>query len=98
MKLSEIKDLSDDNLYMMSGLVPLELDYILIEERTHGLHDPANLNARVKWVAGFREVVAPRCPKNKMGTAIVSDLDLLQASARERLLAFILWKHNHYKP
>jgi len=71
---------------------------VFAAENNYGLHNPANLDARVKWVACFREVVAPRCPKNKMGTAVISDLDLLQASARERLLAFILWKHNHYKP
>lgn len=100
MKLSEIKDLEIVDLLDLGEIPgPFEsIDTTLIAERRCGLHNPANLDARVKWVAGFREVVAPRCPKNKMGTAVISDLDLLQASARERLLAFILWKHNHYKP
>lgn len=98
LKLSALVDLRDDELYRISGFVPLELDYVVIEEKQHRLHDPANLDARVKWVAYFREVVALRCPKNAVGTAIVSDLDLLQASARERVITFILWKSNHYTP
>ena len=98
MKLSEIQDLSDDELSRFLGSLSFDFELILFDEREHGLHDPANLDARVKWVACLREVVAPRCPKNKMGTPIISDINLLQASARERLLAFILWKHNHYKP
>jgi hypothetical protein len=98
MKLAEIQDLSDQELYELAAFIPLKFDDILGAEIYHGLHDPANLDARVKWVACLREAVAPRCPKNKMGTAIISDINLLQATARERLLAFILWKHNHYKP
>ena len=104
MKFSEIKDLDTQRLFNLAEILsPLadlipSLDSVFYAEQLLGLHNPANLDARVKWVAGFREVVAPRCPKNKMGTAVISDLDLLQASARERLLAFILWKHNHYKP
>lgn len=98
MKLSEIQDLNPGELWELSDGIRPELDWVFAAESNYGLHNPANLDARVKWVAGFREVVAPRCPKNVVGTAIISDLDLLQASARERLLAFILWKANHYKP
>jgi len=100
MKLSEIRDLEIVDLLDLGEIPgPFEsIDMTIIAERRCGLHDPANLDARVKWVACFREVVALRCPRNAVGTAIVSDIDLLQASARERLLAFILWKHNHYKP
>ena len=98
MKLSEIQDLNPGQLFHLSGGIHLSPDGVILAERGHGLHDPANLDARVKWVACLREVVAPRCPKNKMGTPIISDINLLQATARERLLAFILWKHNHYKP
>lgn len=98
LKLSALVDLRDAQLIELSEYVPLDLGYLHAEERGHGLHDPANLDARVKWVACFREVVSIRCPRNKMGTPVVSDLDLLQASARERLIAFILWKSNHWKP
>jgi hypothetical protein len=98
MKLSDLKDLNPGELFHLSGNLHLCLDAVVRAEADHGLHDPANLDARVKWVACFREVVALRCPRNAVGTAIVSDLDLLQASARERLIAFILWKSNHYKP
>lgn len=98
LKLSALVDLNSGQLYHLSGNIHLCLDAVVRAEVGHGLHDPTNLDARVKWVACFREVVALRCPKNAVGTAIVSDLDLLQASARERLLAFILWKSNHWKP
>jgi hypothetical protein len=97
-KLADLVVFEDHQLSDMAGIFPANLDTILFAEQTCGLHDPENLDARVKWVAGFREVVAPRCPKNKMGTAIISDIDLLQASARERLLAFVLWRCNQIKP
>lgn len=103
LKLSALVDLSGDRLIVLAGGGSLKkrpdmYTFTIFAEIDHGLHDPANLDARVKWVACFREVVALRCPKNAVGTAIVSDLDLLQASARERLITFILWKSNHYKP
>ncbi len=97
LKLSALVDLNPGQLYHLSGYLHECLDAVVRAEKGCGLHDPANLDARVKWVACFREVVALRCPKNAVGTAIVSDLDLLQASARERLITFILWKSNHWK-
>lgn len=98
LKLSALVDLKPGELHHLSGNLHLCLDAIVRAEADHGLYDPTNLDARVKWVACFREVVSIRCPRNKMGTPVVSDLDLLQASARERLIAFILWKSNHWKP
>ncbi len=99
MKLTDIKDLDNRRLLELAEIPRTfpSIDFITSAERRHGLYDPTNLDARVKWVARFREVVSLRCPKNAVGTAIVSDLDLLQASARERLITFILWKLNHHK-
>lgn len=39
---------------------------------------------RVKWVNKLREIVARRMPRNKMGTPMVSDVDLLFATDGER--------------
>lgn len=83
---------------LLDPRAPSEVPNLHWIEKDHGLHNPANTDARVKWVACFREVVALRCPRNAIGTPVVSDIDLLQASARERLIAFILWKSNHWKP
>lgn len=51
---------------------------------------------RVKWVNTLRSVCGRRCPKNKAGHRIVSDVDLLFAEAtelREVLLKTLnLWK------
>jgi hypothetical protein len=94
LKLSALVPLVPGQLYHLSGQVHMSLDAVVRAEQAHGLHDPANLDARVKWVAYLREVVALRCPKNAIGTPVVSDISLLQATARERLIAFILWRSN----
>ena len=94
LKLSALVPLVPGQLYYLSGQVHMSLDAVVRAEQAHGLHDPANLDARVKWVAYLREVVALRCPKNAVGTPVVSDINLLQATARERLIAFILWRSN----
>lgn len=55
----------------------------LIEaEKALGLHDRANLALRVKWKA-----VAPRCPKNRLGTPLISDVDVALATLSERVQA-----------
>jgi len=73
-------------------------DYNAIREVEEfiGLHLRENLELRVKWVNTLRDVVARSCPKNKMGNALVSDVDLLMASTEERLETILkvlkLWK------
>lgn len=96
LKLSALVDLGDRRLLELAGIPRTHptLDFVTSAEQAHGLHDPTNLDARVKWVAYLREVVALRCPKNAVGTPVVSDISLLQATARERLIAFILWRSN----
>lgn len=95
LKLSALVPLESRELLGLSPSVyMMSLDAVVRAEQAHGLHDPANLDARVKWVAYLREVVALRCPKNAVGTPVVSDISLLQATARERLIAFILWRSN----
>jgi len=44
-----------------------------------GVTDPKNFDLRVKWVANLRLVVGRRCPKNKVGAPLISDIDLLMA-------------------
>lgn len=51
-----------------------------------GLGDRENRELRVKWVNKLRDIVSrsPRIPKNKVGTALVSDVDLMFATLPER--------------
>ncbi len=64
--------------------------------RHHGIHDPANLDIRVKYINTLREIVGRRMPKNKSGSPLTSDVDLLMAEneeIREALLRTIKkWK------
>jgi len=53
-------------------------------EILEGLHDRDNLELRVKWVGILRAIVARRCPVNKVGSPIVSDIDIILASDDER--------------
>lgn len=48
-----------------------------------GLRDRDNLKLRVKWVNTLRDIVARRCPRNKVGSPIVSDTDVILATAEE---------------
>jgi hypothetical protein len=60
----------------------------LIEaEKVLGLHDRANLALRVKWADEIRKAVAPRCPKNRLGTPLISDVDVALATLSERMQA-----------
>jgi hypothetical protein len=54
-----------------------DLNAIFAAYRHVGLTDPKNLDLRVKWVANLRLVVGRRCPKNKVGAPLISDIDLL---------------------
>lgn len=58
--------------------------------RDIGLLDPANREMRVKWVAKLREVVARRCPVNKVGSHLVSDVDCILVEPHEFAEAFVL--------
>jgi hypothetical protein len=51
--------------------------------RHHGIHDPANLDIRVKYINTLREIVGRRMPKNKSGSPLTSDVDLLMAENEE---------------
>lgn len=58
------------------------------------LADPPDLSAvvyepkadplRVKWINNLRSVVEKRMPRNKSGSAVISDVDLLFATDDER--------------
>jgi hypothetical protein len=65
------------------------LDAMKHAELELGLHKRENEKIRVKWVGNLRLVVGRRCPKNRVGAALCSDIDLLQADAHERLEAFV---------
>lgn len=51
---------------------------------------------KVKYLNNLRNIVSRRLPRNKMGQAIVSDYDLVNASAEEHCETFMkvmdLWK------
>jgi hypothetical protein len=55
-----------------------------------------SLELRIKWSNTLRTVVARRCKKNKIGTPLVSDIDLLFADAPE-LLETLLKTINKWK-
>lgn len=46
--------------------------------------DAKTLSLRIKWVNNLRSVVSRRMPKNKVGSPIISDVDLLLADSSER--------------
>ncbi len=58
-------------------------------EKQLGLHDRNNLELRVKWVGILRDLVAPFCPLNKVGTPVVSDLDILTADVKIKAMALV---------
>lgn len=66
-----------------------DLNAIYDAEKYLGLHDRNNLELRVKWVGILRELVAPFCPLNKVGTSVVSDLDILTADSRIKAMALV---------
>jgi len=66
-----------------------DLNAIHDAKETLGINDRNNLDIRVKWVGALRDVVSRRCPHNKLGTPVVSDLDILCASAEEHAEALL---------
>lgn len=56
-------------------------------EAAIGLHDKANLDLRIEWVSQVRLAVAHKCPRNKLGQPLVSDIDVALASLAERTQA-----------
>lgn len=61
----------------------MTLDEIYEAYREIGLLDRDNLELRVKWVNTLNSIVARRCPRNKVGSPIVSDTDVILATAEE---------------
>jgi hypothetical protein len=65
-----------------------------VAERELGLDTDTEL--RIRWVTALRDVVGRRCPRNKIGTPLVSDIDLLMAYPIERAEALLrakkVWK------
>jgi len=53
------------------------------------LTDRFNLEVRVKWINTLRGIVSKTCPVNKLGTAIVSDVDLMLATTRQHAEAVL---------
>lgn len=70
---------------------------IYAAEKYIGLHDRNNLELRVKWVGILRDLVAPFCPLNKVGTSVVSDIDILTADSRIKAMALVKLTHKKKK-
>lgn len=68
--------------------------YLLI--RKIGLEDRNNLDLRVRWINNLRDVVSRKCPINKVGAPLVSDVDMTLATCPELAEAVLrtlkLWK------
>lgn len=62
----------------------MTLDECRAAELSAGLGDRENPALRVRWVSILRAIVAEGCPKNRVGAALVSDIDLLLATAEQR--------------
>lgn len=64
--------------------------------RHHGIANPENLEIRVKYINHLRDIVGRRMPKNKSGSPLTSDVDLLMAEnseiAEALLRAIKRWK------
>ena len=60
---------------------------IQIAEQGVGLLDKNNLQLRVRWVNALRTIVGSSMPKNKSGCPLVSDIDLILASDKDRFSA-----------
>lgn len=99
MTLQEIQALSDLGLdTLISNHVCGEgvLDFtsnmntIREAEELEGLLIITNRDLRVKWVNNLRRTLERDATKNKSGTALISDVDLLLAPTRRRAEAFAL--------
>lgn len=67
----------------------MTIDEIFKSEKEIGLHDRSNLDLRVFWANKLRDIISIRAPKNKVGSPIVSDIDVLCAEPKEREEALI---------
>lgn len=67
-----------------------DLNAIAAAEIRAGLHNEENLALRVKWAENLHAILAQRCPRNKAGTPLISDIHKMLASASERTQALIL--------
>lgn len=67
----------------------MSLDEIFSAEKEIGLHDRSNLDLRVFWSNKLREIISVRAPRNKIGSPIISDIDVLCAEPKEREDALI---------
>ena len=65
-----------------------KLDDVYKWEAEAGIHDRSQLALRVKWVGALREIVGKTVPTNKVGAPLISDVDLLCATAEQRLEAY----------
>lgn len=77
-------------------IIPDSLSFLHDLAKQLELHDRDNLEKRVKWINNLRKVVGRRIPKNKSGTALTSDIDLMCATGEEMceaiLRTFGKWK------
>ena len=55
--------------------------------RDAGLMERENHLIRIKWSNSLRKIVGRRCPTNKAGASLVSDIDIALATESERLEA-----------
>lgn len=60
-----------------------------LAEDSAGLTNRENSAERVKWINCLRPIVARTCPVNKMGSPLVSDIDLLMATPEQRQEAIL---------
>jgi hypothetical protein len=79
----------DDDIEHVPPAPPiLTHDDVYSWEREMGLHNRDNVVIRVKWVNALREIVSRTVPTNKVGTPMISDVDLLCATPEERAEAY----------
>jgi len=99
MTLQEVQGMIDIDLEFTIESISFEtdksdytssLETIRRAEEAKGLHDSENRELRVKWVNNLRRTLERDAPKNKSGTALISDIDLILAPARHRAEAFAL--------
>jgi hypothetical protein len=55
--------------------------------RDAGLMERENHLIRIKWSNSLRKIVGRRCPMNRVGASLVSDIDIALATESERLEA-----------
>ena len=67
-----------------------EWNDVFYEEEQLGIHNPANVELRVRWINNLRQAVEQFAPKNKSGSPLVSDVDLLTCSLRRRAEALVM--------